>query len=223
MKNTLIVANWKSNKTDAQAKEWFESIHNLSFEYDSKEVIICPSFTQLSIVKTLIENYKLPFKIGSQDISCFGGGPYTGEVNGDQIREFAQYVLIGHSERRANFGETEEILEKKVSEALKRDISPIFFIPNKESHVPQSVKIIVYEPPDSISTSSPKAQAKDPKSVGLVAKAIQAKFIDSQVLYGASVDALNISAFVKNEFVKGVVVGKASLDPNEFAKIIENG
>src|SRR3989338_5352835 len=117
MKKLFLVANWKSNNTQDQIYHWFAGVKDFlqatsikELKLENKEVIICPSFTLLSYVKSSIINDKLPVKIGAQNISPFDEGSYTGEVNGRQIGEFAEFVIIGHSERRKNFGENDEMV-----------------------------------------------------------------------------------------------------------------
>src|SRR5438876_10096605 len=113
MKKIFIVANWKSNKrvSDINAYAGIHEENNAS-----KEIIICPPFTLLSSLKTLIDEKKLSYKLGAQNISPFKAGAYTGEINGEQIKEFADYVIIGHSERRINFSESDDLLKKKVQQ-----------------------------------------------------------------------------------------------------------
>src|SRR3989344_2980980 len=128
-----IVANWKSNKTEAQAKAWLQQLTiNTStplsagnLQLTNKEIIVCPPFTLLSIMKKTIDKLSLPIKLGTQDISPFGEGAYTGEVNGRQIKEFADYVLIGHSERRKYFSAGKDIFEKQMAMATQYGLKAI--------------------------------------------------------------------------------------------------
>src|SRR5882762_6024752 len=100
MKKLFIVANWKSNKTSHEAQEWLEKVAAGNWQLaDSKEVIVCSSYPSLPLLKSFITEKNLPISIGAQDISAFGPGAYTGEVNASQIKEFATYTIIGHSER----------------------------------------------------------------------------------------------------------------------------
>ena len=122
MDKLFIVANLKSNQTNSEAKDWlfnFKKIKDLKQNLDNKEIILCPSFILLDFFALFIAENNLPFKLGAQNVSPFDQGPYTGEVNAKQIKDFADYVLVGHSERRNNFGETDDRLFKKVEVCLK--------------------------------------------------------------------------------------------------------
>ena len=128
MKKTFIIANWKSNKTGSEVSSWFQRLKIKDLRLTNKEIIVCPSFTALPILKSLIINHKSSIKLGAQDISPFDEGAYTGEVNGKQIKELADYVIVGHSERREYFDEDEEVIKKKIELSLKYKIVPILCI-----------------------------------------------------------------------------------------------
>lgn len=221
MGSTFIVANWKSNKTVAQTKDWFAQISSFKFSVSNKQIIICPSFTQLELVNKLINEYNLPFKVGAQDVSVFEQGAHTGEVSAEQIKEFAEYVIIGHSERRAA-GETDKQIEIKIKEVLSLGMEPILCVQNEQTPIPQGVRIVAYEPPNAISTSGPDAKATDPKDVIKTVLEIKSKNPQLKVIYGGSVNGANVNSFTKMEEIDGVLPGAASLDPKEFAEIIKN-
>lgn len=213
MKKLFIIANWKSNKTELEAKEWLTEISNI----ENKEIIICPSFTLLPIVRSSIIDYKLPFKVGAQDISSFDEGSSTGEVNGRQIKEFADYVIVGHSERRG-LGETDEKLKKKALIAKKYNLIPIFCIQNENTSIPDGVEIVAYEPIFAIGTGN----ADTPENADSIAKMVKEKKRIKYVLYGGSVTSGNVESFTQMPNIDGVLVGTASLDPSEFAEMIKN-
>ena len=118
-------------------------------------MVVCPSFTQLFSFFSYFSSNNIPAKLGAQNLSPFGEGAYTGEVNAKQIKDFAGYVLIGHSERRTNFGETDDMLIKKVQMALQYGLSPIFFVQNQDNVIPQGVSVVVYEPVLAIGSGNP--------------------------------------------------------------------
>lgn len=223
MKKLFIIANWKSNKTIEEAEKWLhdfaEVLKSDNSNIKNKEIIVCPSFTLLEHSRYCSANLKLPLKLGAQNISPFDRGAYTGEVFGSQIKEFAQYVIIGHSERRKNFSETNEMLAQKVLMAKKYNLTPIFCIQNEKTPVPQEIDVIAYEPPTAIGTGNPDT----PENAEKVAGFIKEKNKDvTNVLYGGSVTSENVNSFTKMPNIDGVLVGGASLDLVEFSQIIKN-
>jgi triosephosphate isomerase len=224
MGKVLIVANLKSYKNENEAKNWLESfkkIKELNLDWSQKEIIICPSFTQLFSFFSYFSSNNINVKLGAQDVSPYAEGAFTGEVNAKQIKDFAEYVLIGHSERRNNFQESEQMLEEKVKRTIELDLKPIFFAQNVNTTIPSGVKIGVYEPPNFISTVS-KGIPDDPKAVLDAAGELKSKYMLENILYGGSVDSNNVSNFTSLGVVGGVVSGRASLDAQEFIKIIQN-
>jgi triosephosphate isomerase len=214
MKKIFIIANWKSNKLSYEI-DVYAGIQQESNEL--REVIICPPFTLLSKLKSLIDEKKLLYKLGAQDISPYEAGAYTGEINGQQIKEFADYVIIGHSERRANFGESDEALRKKVEQALVNKLTPIYCIQDENTFVPEGVSLVAYEPVSAIGTGN----ADTPERAEKVAQVVMSKNPDVEfMLYGGSVTPENIASFVEQEHINGVLIGGASLDPERFEKII---
>ncbi|MBI2431030.1 MAG: triosephosphate isomerase [Candidatus Levybacteria bacterium] len=211
MKQVLIVGNWKSNKTNQQAQEWLDQ-----FQISNHNIIICPPFTLLPQLDWRIKNQKLGIKLGAQDISPFDEGAYTGEINGKQIKEFCEYVIIGHSERRKYFSEDDSKLEKKVAMAKKYGIKVIFCVQGEHDVIPQGVEIVAYEPVFAIGTGTPDT----PENANETAKKIK-EIIDVPVLYGGSVTSQNVKNFTQMPHIDGVLVGGASLDAYEFASIIE--
>lgn len=216
MKSLLIVANWKSNKTLVEVKEWVEKF-STNVSSINKEVIICPSFTLLSDLKNLAIQKNLKIEIGAQDVSAFEKGQYTGEVNAAQVKDFAKYVLIGHSERRKNFKETNQTLEQKVTLAKSYNLVPIFCIQGNDTYIPSGVEIVAYEPFFAIGTGNPDT----PESADEIGNMIKQKGFRS-FLYGGSVNVENVKAFTSMSSIDGVLIGKASLDPLEFSKIIKS-
>lgn len=236
MKNIFLVANWKSNLTTEQAKKWFDEEANIEIfitrsliMHSNKpivneavkknvEVIVCPPFTLLSTVKSYLSEKKLTFKVGAQDVSPFDIGPYTGEISAKQIKEFADYVIIGHSERRTNFAETDSQLTEKVKLALQYQLTPIFCIQDENTFIPENVTLVAYEPPHAIGTGNPDSPEN--------AERIAAHVINNHpqiknVLYGGSVTSENIASYVNMKHLSGALIGGASLDPDKFAAILK--
>ena len=112
MKTSTIVGNWKANKTIKEVKEWIEEFSGAwksgNRKHQDLEIALCPPFTLLYLLKLLISEFCLPIKLGAQDISPFPDGAYTGEISGRMLSDLAvNYVLVGHSERRRYFAETD--------------------------------------------------------------------------------------------------------------------
>ncbi|MCL5970593.1 MAG: triose-phosphate isomerase [Patescibacteria group bacterium] len=218
MKKTFIVANWKSNKTEPEAIKWLQEYQISNIKYPIlKEVIVCPPFTLLPVLKSHILNHKSAIKLGAQDISPFYKGSYTGEVSGEQIKEFGDFVIIGHSERRKYFNEKENLIEQKVEMAKDYKLNPILCVQGEVLSVPKGVEIVAYEPVFAIGTGNPDVPENADKIAGSIKEKNKIKF----VLYGGSVTSKNVRTFTEMPNIDGVLVGSASLDPLEFAKIIE--
>lgn len=221
MNKLFIVANLKSYKTEPEAKEWLEKFKAISQNKDivhDKEIVVCPSFTLLYLFNSFFLDNGLQIKLGAQNVSQFDEGPYTGEVNAKQIKKFADYVLIGHSERRINFNETDEALSKKTGLSLQNNLQPIFCVQGKETYVPNGVKILAYEPVFAIGSGNPDT----PQNANEIAQSYLDKINNLTVLYGGSVTSENVSSFTKEQNIGGVLVGGASLEAEEFIRIIKN-
>ncbi len=220
MKKLFIIANWKSNETTPEVEKWFTEINNaqLSFNADEKCIIICPPFTLLSKVKELVIKSNLSFNVGAQDVSPFDEGAYTGEENVDQIKEFADFVIIGHSERRKNLSETDEIISQKAKKAIEGNLTPIFCVQGVDTPIPYGIEIVAYEPISAIGTGKPDT----PEDAENVARTIKEKNAVKYVIYGGSVTGDNVADFMKMPSIDGVLVGGASLDAGKFSLIIKN-
>jgi triosephosphate isomerase (TIM) len=220
----FIVANWKSNITELEAKNWLNEFRVEGLGLSGKEIVVCPSFTLLSNLKSYFLDYSFPVKLGAQDISPMDEGAYTGGVNGKQIKEFAEYVIVGHSERRKNFSETGEVINLKIDQALKSDLTVIACVSNLdqvkalEKFKESSGLVVAYEPLFAIGSGT----ADIPESADEMAKNIKLILSKVPVLYGGSVTSANVSSFLKMSNISGVLVGKASLDPKEFYAIVQN-
>ncbi|OGH33527.1 MAG: hypothetical protein A3J69_01250 [Candidatus Levybacteria bacterium RIFCSPHIGHO2_02_FULL_42_12] len=218
MKDLLIVANWKSYKTTSEAKDWIERFNIQDARFINKKVVLCAPFTLLSVLKSYLVNHKSSIMLGAQDISPFGEGAYTGEVNGKQLKEFASRVLIGHSERRKYCGETNELLAKKVDQANLHGIFPIYCAQGSDTPIPKGVEIVAYEPVFAIGTGKPDT----PQSAEEVALFLKENSGIQTVLYGGSVTPKNVHSFTVMPHIDGVLVGSSSLDPALFRDLIHH-
>lgn len=221
MRKQFFAANWKSHKTLEETKEWLSDIalrvHELSLSQE-KEIILCPPFPLLTICHDFIQKHHLPIHLGSQDISPFPDGAYTGEVSGKLLREFVTYTIIGHSERRKYFSETLEQLAQKVQISLSSGIEPIYCVSDKEEKIPEGVQIVAYEPLAAIGSGHPDS----PDDAEAVAKLLKEKNNIRYVLYGGSVTAADVASYMQCSSLDGVLVGGASLAPEDFSAIIQH-
>ncbi|HVT01444.1 MAG TPA: triose-phosphate isomerase family protein [Patescibacteria group bacterium] len=222
MKDLLLVANWKAHKTEDEARLWLEEFNRKIFEakldLTNKQILICPPYTLVQLLNAYVLANAMSIKIGTQDVSRFGQGAYTGEIPAEIIKKMASYSIVGHSERRQNFGETDEILKTKVMSADSMGINVVFCVQSDSTPVPETVKIVAYEPITAIGTGNPDT----PENATRVARSIREKNRNvEKVLYGGSVTAENIKNYTDIPDISGVLVGGASLDASSFFSLIE--
>lgn len=253
MAKKLIIANWKMNPQTGKEVERILVGYNKQLKTKNlklkTDVVICPPFVFLNSVGNLLKakSYKLKASLGAQDVFWEDKGAYTGEISPAMLKDLkCGYVIIGHSERRKYFGETDEMINKKILAALKAKLNVILCVGEnyRENHneipnvveeqiasalanVPKSAinKITVaYEPVWAIGTGIPDTPEGAMMAAVLIRKTAVGIFGPSaknlRVVYGGSVNAENAGNFINHEGIDGVLVGGASLDPQEFAKII---
>lgn len=217
-----IVGNWKSNKNSQEAESWFKKFHELyksqTFTKGNLEIVVCPPFSYLPLAKKLLIEFLLPIKLGAQDVSPFGNGAYTGAISASQIAEFAQYVIVGHSERRSNFHEDDQQLFEKVKRANEADLEVIYCIQDENTPIPTGVKIIAYEPIWAIGSG----KTDTPDNADRVAAKVKEGHTDAILIYGGSVNQDNVEGFLKTSHIDGVLPGGSSLDPQKFWEIVVN-
>lgn len=214
----ICIGNWKSNKTVEESKSWiteFSSLLSRSPQKNLPTIIICPPFTALMSVKEMIDELSLPILLAAQDISPFIGGAFTGEVSADMVKEFASFVLVGHAERRKYFKETEEELFFETLQAHKSDLSTVFCVPDSQTTVSELADLIAYEPVEAIGSGVAESSEK----ASTVCREIVQK-TKKPVLYGGSVTEETVGSFVRAPGISGVLIGKASLDPGQFFRLI---
>lgn len=210
-KNLWIIANWKSNKTIQEALEWVAKVGPQIPQV--LKVVVCPTFSVLSEIKKAVTVANFPLLVGAQDLSPFGVGAYTGEEAASLLKDTVDLAILGHSERRQNFNESDEMISQKVRQALDHQIIPLVCVQGKDTPVPEGVNLIAYEPIFAIGTGNPDT----PENANEVAL----NFKDLEVLYGGSVTSENVGNFITQENIDGVLVGNASLDAEEFLKILQ--
>lgn len=217
-KNIWIIANWKSNKIIAEALDWVSQVGPEIPHSENLKVVVCPPVSSLSEVKKAIQVGNFPIITGSQDLSSFDSGAYTGEESANLIKELVELSIIGHSERRQNFSETDQMVSKKVAQAVKADITPLVCVQGSDTPVPEGAKLVAYEPIFAIGSGNPDT----PENANQVAKVLKGLYgEDLEILYGGSVMHENIKSFISQENISGALIGKASLDAQEFIRIVK--
>lgn len=225
MAETLIAANWKENLGELEVRAWMQEFgrQETRSKRQDIEVVICPSFPFISLFASFQPS---SFQLGAQNVSEFEKGAYTGEVSARQLKSLGvKYVIVGHSERRQNFGETNEQINQKIRLCLKYGLTPIVCV--SEIKQVETIKssghpiVVVYEPLSAISTGE-IGQPDTPFHAQKMALEIK-KIVGENVLslYGGSVDSKNAGEFLKEKGINGLLVGGASLDPVEFTRIID--
>lgn len=218
MKNLLIAANWKSNMTKFEARKWLEEFSLFDYPQEVEIVLFAP-FTLLDMLDSYIKINDLPITLGSQDISPFDSGAFTGEVNAAQIKEMASYVLIGHSERRLNFSESNEMINKKIDKAKSVGLNVMVCISDLEQvkALNTSDFVIAYEPLSAIGTGNPQ---NPDEVINFVKKIKEIKNVS--VVYGGSVKQDNVKNYTSLENIDGSLVGSESLNAKSFSTLITN-
>ncbi len=235
------------NKTSAQGVALVNELLSAISGYDRVERVVCPSFLSVPAVSARLQGS--PVGVGTQDLYWETSGAYTGEVAPDMVKEFCQYVIIGHSERRAKFGETDETVNKKVKAALAAGLVVIMCVGETleeneagqtEAVVSRQVReglnglvtaamenvVIAYEPVWAIGTGrAASAEGANAVIKDFIRKPVAALFDEKiahavRVLYGGSVTGANAMEFFSQPDIDGALVGGASLKPVDFTAIV---
>ena len=235
----LIIANWKCNPTTSkEAEHLFVAIKKEIRNIKDAEVVICPPFVYLDLIKD-------DFTKGGQNCYCENRGAYTGEISPLMLKNLAcQYVIIGHSERRKYFQETDEIINRKVKTALKTRLRPVLCVGEGVGDemglvVREQIEkdlagiaaarvrevIVAYEPVWAIGTGLPCSSDEAMRAALFIRKTLT-KLYDRpiaekiKILYGGSVTSQNAVDYIKGAMMNGLLVGQASLNATEFVKIV---
>ncbi len=245
MRVPMIAGNWKMNTTLGEAAELIKEMRPGLDEISNIDKVLCPPFISLAAVRELIRGSSI--KLGAQNIYFEEKGAYTGEISPPMLADLCEFVIIGHSERRHYFGETGEIVNKKVLAALKVGLKPILCIGERleENEAGRTEEVvtaqlrsslagiaypnsltIAYEPIWAIGTGKAATGKQANETIALIRRNI-AELYDKEIahnlriLYGGSVTADNASQFMSQSEIDGALVGGASLKATEFLSIVK--
>jgi len=246
----LMAGNWKMNHNHLEAIQVVQKLsYRLEKQdYDAVEVIVCPSFTALRSVQTTLEGDRIPIGLGAQNCYFETEGAFTGEVSPTMLAKLhVQYVIIGHSERRQLMGETDEIVSKKLKAVLAADMQPIVCcgetLEQREAgetddfvagqiraaflNVPADKAercVVAYEPIWAIGTGRNATPEDANATIGVVRSTLREMIggaaDEMRILYGGSMKPGNAADLMAMPEIDGGLVGGASLDPDDFARII---
>jgi triosephosphate isomerase len=248
----FIAGNWKMNLDHLQAIALVQklawTLKDAGYDAKGVEVAVFPPFTDLRSVQTLLSAEKFPLELGAQDVSPHESGAHTGDVSAAMLAKLdARYVIIGHSERRADHHEDDRLVNAKVRAALQHGLVPVLCVgetaDDLERHGASAVPVgqlraalegvsadaelvVAYEPVWAIG-SGKAATAETAQEVGAALRGALREVLGDEaaertrILYGGSVKSGNIAGFLRMPDVDGALVGGASLDPAEFAAIAQ--
>ena len=245
----FIAGNWKMNKTAAETAELASALKASLAQFAGKcEIAVCPTFTSLATAVEILKGSNV--KVGAQNIHWADNGAYTGEISGAMLKEIGvEYVIIGHSERRQYFGETDETVNQRIKAALKYGLKPIVCIGEtlneRESGVTNTVLekqirgafadisaadmdavTIAYEPVWAIGTGKTATPDVAQETHAFIRSVLTALFGDKAqdivVQYGGSMKAENSGALVSKQDIDGGLIGGAALKADSFTALIQN-
>ena len=242
----FVAGNWKMNKTVAEARDLVSKMSAQLSEIAMVEKVLCPPFTSLPVLSAMLEGSEIG--LGAQNMHWEEKGAFSGEVAPGMVKEFCNYVIIGHSERRAYFGETDEHVNRKLRAALKFDLTPIVCVGETldqyESGLTSEVVrrqislgladidsafgariVVAYEPVWAIGTGKASSGENANEVLAQVIRPALSDLFGEEIaqsiriLYGGSVTASNASEFFTQPEIDGALVGGASLKADEFIGI----
>ena len=245
MRVPVIAGNWKMHTILSEATELVTVMRDALDEINNVEKIVCPPYISLAAVGEIIKGSSI--KLGAQNLYYEEKGAYTGEISPLMIADLCDYVIIGHSERRQYFGDTGEVINKKLIAAMKFGLKPILCIGEKleenecgktELVVTEQLKsalsgidflnglLIAYEPIWAIGTGKAANGEQANETISLIRRSVSELYSDDiamniRILYGGSVTAANTIEFMRQPEIDGALVGGASLKATEFINIVK--
>ncbi|PLZ96850.1 triose-phosphate isomerase [Fischerella thermalis CCMEE 5268] len=238
MRKIVIAGNWKMFKTQVESQEFLQGfLPTLEDTPLDREVVLCVPFTDLNVLSKSLHGSRV--QLGAQNVHWEDSGPYTGEISGPMLQEIGvRYVIVGHSERRQYFGETDETVNLRLKAAQKHGLTPILCVGETKQqrdagetesliisqletdlvNIDQGNLVIAYEPIWAIGTGDTCEASEANRVIGVIRK--QLKNPDVPIQYGGSVKPNNIDEIMAQPEIDGVLVGGASLEPASFARIV---
>ena len=238
MRKIVIAGNWKMYKTRAESLEFLQGFMSCLTETpEEREVVLCVPFTSLAVLSKNLHGSRI--RLGAQNVHWQEAGAFTGEISGPMLSELGvRYVIVGHSERRQYFGETDETVNLRLKAAQKYDLIPILCVGetkqqrdagDTESHifsqlekdlvgVDQQTLVIAYEPIWAIGTGDTCEAKEANRVIGLIRSKLTNP--DVPIQYGGSVKPENIDEVMAMPEIDGVLVGGASLEARSFSRIV---
>ncbi len=238
MRKIVIAGNWKMYKTQAETQEFLRGfLPHLEETPQGREVILCPPFTDLSVLSKTLHGSLI--QLGAQNIHWEEYGAYTGEISGPMLTESGvRFVIVGHSERRQYFGETDATVNLRLRTAQRFGLTPILCVGESKQQrdageteslialqldkglldIDQSNLVIAYEPIWAIGTGETCEAVEANRIIGLIRSQLSNPNVSIQ--YGGSVKPNNIDEIMAQPEIDGVLVGGASLEPESFARIV---
>lgn len=244
----LIAGNWKMFKTPTQAKKFLTELKDVVTDVTNVEIMAAPPFTALAAAQEILGYSNI--KIGAQNVFWEDEGAFTGEISAPMLKDLGcEYVIIGHSERRQYFGETDETVNKRIAAALKANLAPVMCVgetdDERKSEKTFSVLdkqiqkglqgldinllarlVIAYEPVWAIGTGNTATSAQAEEVHAFLREKLAQMFGSDfaakiRILYGGSVKPANIKELMSQENIDGALVGGASLEAESFTQIIK--
>lgn len=238
MRKIILAGNWKMHKNQAESLEFVQAFKSETDNTkEEREIVLCVPFTSLTIMSKNLHGSRI--RLGAQNIHWEDRGAYTGEISGSMLTEIGvNYAIVGHSERRQYFGETDETVNLRLKAAQKYGITPILCVGETKAQrdagetenviinqlkqdlvdVNQRNLVIAYEPIWAIGTGDTCESQEANRVIGVIRQQLDNK--DVTIQYGGSVKPDNIDEIMAQSEIDGVLVGGASLEPSSFARIV---
>lgn len=238
MRKIVIAGNWKMHKTQRESLDFLKGfLGQIESTPEDREVVLCAPFTDLGVLSKNLHGARV--RVGAQNLHWEDSGAYTGEISGAMLTEIGvRYVIVGHSERRQYFGDTDETVNKRLLAAQRHALTPILCVGETKQQrdageteaviaaqvekdlidVDQSNLVIAYEPIWAIGTGDTCESSEANRVIGLIRKQLKNPSVSIQ--YGGSVKPDNVDEIMSQPEIDGALVGGASLAPDSFSRLV---